>query len=405
MANTLTPYNPTFYAAEALILLQNALGMANRVYRGYEAERKGYNLGETVQVRKPSDFSVTSAPSSSTNDPYTTSQTITINQWNQVKFALTDKELTQSGSRVIEEHIQPAAYALANQVDTDLMSEYVNIPWYVGCSSTPTAVADLTLPRKVLVDNAGRQVDMDDGKIHCAVSPNFEQNLLASTHFHSSTLVGGTANQDSLMKGHLGTRFGIEFFRSHNVQQHTSGTVISTGSNNALALVGAHSKGASTISADGGNGSETMVAGDSFVIAGNSQRYVVTGTETLSSGANTAISIFPNLVADYDDNAVVTFALDTAESHATGRDDNTAAFHGNLLFHENAFGLVVVPLPEIGDGAGANMSTVTDDQTGLSIRSRMAYDDDNAKVKVTLDILYGVKTLEPNLAVRIQENV
>ena len=76
-----------------------------------------------------------------------------------------------------------------------------------------------------------------------------------------------------------------------------------------------------------------------------------------------------------------------------------------MLFHENAFGLVVVPLPEIGDGAGANMSTVTDDQTGLSIRSRMAYDDDNAKVKVTLDILYGVKTLEPNLAVRIQENV
>ena len=405
MANTLSPYNPTFYAAEALILLQNALGMANRVYRGYEAERKGYNLGETVQVRKPSDFSVTSAPSSSTNDPYTTSQTITINQWNQVKFALTDKELTQSGSRVIEEHIQPAAYALANQVDTDLMSEYVNIPWYVGCSSTPTAVADLTLPRKVLVDNAGKQVDMDDGKIHCAVSPNFEQNLLASTHFHSATLVGGTANQDALMKGHLGTRFGIEFFRSHNVQQHTSGTVITAGNDNVLALNGAHTQGATSLSLDGGNGSETMVAGDSFVIAGNSQRYVVTGTETLSTGANTAVAIFPALVADYSDNAAVTFAVSTTESHATGRDDNTDAFYGNMLFHENAFGLVVVPLPEIGDGAVDNLSTVTDDQTGLSIRSRMAYDDDNAKVKVTLDILYGVKTLEPNLAVRIQENV
>jgi hypothetical protein len=132
---------------------------------------------------------------------------------------------------------------------------------------------------------------------------------------------------------------------------------------------------------------------------------VVTGTETLSTGANTAVAIFPALVADYSDNAAVTFAISTTESHATGRDDNTDAFHGNMLFHENAFGLVVVPLPEIGDGAGANMSTVTDDQTGLSIRSRMAYDDDNAKVKVTLDILYGVKTLEPNLAVRIQENV
>jgi hypothetical protein len=406
MANTLSPYNPTFYAAEALILLQNALGMANRVYRGYEAERKGYNLGETVQVRKPSDFSVTSAPSSSTNDPYTTSQTITINQWNQVKFALTDKELTQSGSRVIEEHIQPAAYALANQVDTDLMSEYVNIPWYVGCSSTPTAVADITLPRKVLVDNAGKQVDMDDGKIHCAVSPNFEQNLLASTHFHSATLVGGTANQDALMKGHLGTRFGIEFFRSHNVQQHASGSAINGGDVTGLTLSAEGSQGATTIGLSNGTGTETLKAGDSFVIAGNSQRYVVTdATNTAGSGTYSNVGIFPALVTTYSSGANVTFAISTTESHATDRDDNTDAFYANMLFHENAFGLVVVPLPEIGDGAGANMSTVTDDQTGLSIRSRMAYDDDNAKVKVTLDILYGVKTLEPNLAVRIQENV
>jgi len=405
MANTLTPYNPTFYAAEALILLQNALGISNRVYRGYETERKGYNLGETVQVRKPSDFSVTSAPSSSTNDPYTTSQTITINKWYQVKFALTDKELTQTGSRVIDEHIQPAAYSLANQVDSDLMSEYVNIPWYVGCSATPTAVADITLPRKVLVDNAGRQVDMDDGKVHCAVSPNFEQNLLASTHFHSATLTGGTANQDALMKGHLGTRFGIEFFRSHNVQQHTSGTAIGGGDVTGLTLNGAGSKGDSTIAIANGSGVETFVAGDSFVIATNSQRYVVTATNTASGGAYSSVAIFPNLVAAYDSGAAITAAISTTESHATDRDDNTDAFHANMLFHENAFGLVVVPLPEIGDGAGANMSTVTDDQTGLSIRSRMAYDDDNAKVKVTLDILYGVKTLEPNLAVRIQENV
>jgi hypothetical protein len=50
MANVLSPYNPTFYAAEALILVQNALGMANRVYRGYEAERAGYGLGETILV-------------------------------------------------------------------------------------------------------------------------------------------------------------------------------------------------------------------------------------------------------------------------------------------------------------------------------------------------------------------
>ncbi len=403
MANVLSPYNPTFYAAEALILVQNALGIANRVYRGYEAERASYGLGETIQVRKPSDFSVTSAPSSSTNDPYTTSQTITINKWYQVKFALTDKELTQAGSRVVDEHIQPAAYALANQVDTDLMSLYTDIPWLVGVDSTPNAVSDITIPRKRLVDNAGAQVDMDDGKIHMAVTPNFEQALLGATHFHSATLVGGTANQDALMKGHLGTRFGIEFFRSHNVQTHTSGTAVGGGDVTGLTLTGAGSQGDTTIGISNGTGSETLVAGDSFVIAGNSQRYVVTATNTASSGTYSSVAIFPALVADYSSGAAVTFstAATTTETNA----DNSDSFYANMLFHENAFGLVVVPLPEIGDGAGARMSTVSDDQTGLSIRSRMAYDDDNAKVKVTLDILYGVKTLEPNLAVRVQENV
>lgn len=403
MANVLSPYNPTFYAAEALILVQNALGMANRVYRGYEAERAGYGLGETIQVRKPSDFSVETGGSSTTSDPYTTSQTITINQWKQVKFALTDKELTQAGSRVVDEHIQPAAYALANAVDSDLMSLYTDVPWLVGVDSTPNAVADLTIPRKRLVDNAGAQVDMDDGKIHMAITPNFEQALLGATHFHSATLVGGTANQDALMKGHLGTRFGIEFFRSHNVQTHTSGTAVGGGDVTGLTLSGAGSQGDTTIGISNGTGTETLVAGDSFVIAGNSQRYVVTATNTASSGTYSSVPIFPALVADYSSGAAVTFstAATTTETNA----DNSDSFYANMLFHENAFGLVVVPLPEIGDGAGARMSTVSDDQTGLSIRSRMAYDDDNAKVKVTLDILYGVKTLEPNLAVRVQENV
>ena len=398
MANVLSPYNPTFYAAEALIVLQSALGIANRVYRGYEAERTSYGLGESVQVRKPSDFSVETGGTSTTSDPYTTSQTITIDQWKQVKFALTDKELTQTGSRIIEEHIQPAAYALANNVDSALMSEYVNVPWLFGPNGDPgSAISDITGPRKILADNAGAQVDADDGNVHMAVTPTFEKNLLENTIFYQAQTAGGLANQEALLRGHLGTRYGVEVFRSHNVQQHASGTVVSA-SDQTGALNGAHTIGASTISVDGLNGTETLKPGDSFVIASDTQRYVVTTLATLSSGAHATVAIFPNLVAAYADDAVVTVAGGTAG-------ENNDAFHGNMMFHRNAFGLVVGPLPEIGDGAGAQMSTVSDDQTGLSIRSRIAYDDDTAKVKVTLDILYGVKTLEPNLAVRVQENV
>jgi hypothetical protein len=288
-------------------------------------------------------------------------------------------------------------------VDTQLASLYTDIPWLVGVDSTPNAVTDITIPRKQLVENAGAQVNMDDGKIHMAVTPNFEQALLGATHFHSATLVGGTENQDALMKGHLGTRFGIEFFRSHNIQTHTSGTAVGGGDVSGLTLSAEVSQGASTIGISNGTGTETLVAGDSFVIAGNTQRYVVTATNTAGSGTYTNVSIFPSAVVTYSSGAALTFS--TASTTTNTNQDNSDSFYANMLFHENAFGLVVVPLPEIGDGTGARMSTVTDDQTGLSIRSRMAYDDDTAKVKVTLDILYGVKTLEPNLAVRVQENV
>ena len=64
----------------------------------------------------------------------------------------------------------------------------------------------------------------------------------------------------------------------------------------------------------------------------------------------------------------------------------------------------MAPLPEIADGAGARISVISYDQSGLSVRSRVSYDDALATVKVTLDILYGVQCIEPELAVRIQEN-
>jgi hypothetical protein len=38
--------------------------------------------------------------------------------------------------------------------------------------------------------------------------------------------------------------------------------------------------------------------------------------------------------------------------------------------------------------------------TGLSVRARRFYDGNNSKLFMALDVLYGVKTLDPNLAVR-----
>ena len=94
----------------------------------------------------------------------------------------------------------------------------------------------------------------------------------------------------------------------------------------------------------------------------------------------------------YDDASVITFE-DASTTNFADR------YYSNIMFHRNAFAIALAPLPEIGNEAGARMSTIVDPRTKLSMRARVAYDDTNAKVLVTLDVLFGVKTIEPNLAV------
>jgi hypothetical protein len=141
-----------------------------------------------------------------------------------------------------------------------------------------------------------------------------------------------------------------------------------------------------------------LVAGDTFVLAGNTQRYVVAANATLSSGANASVTIYPALVQAYNSGTVITFETINVSNYAD-------AYYYNIMFHRNAFAFATAPLPMIGDGAGARMAVVTDPRTGLSLRSRVAYTDSTATVNVTLDVLFGVKCLDPNLAVICRRNV
>ena len=74
------------------------------------------------------------------------------------------------------------------------------------------------------------------------------------------------------------------------------------------------------------------------------------------------------------------------------------------MFHRNAFAVAFGALPAelIRRIAGAQVFVAQDQESGLSVRSRLYYDGDNSTVKVALDVLFGVKTLDPNLATRIR---
>ena len=379
MANTLGYYNPVFYAQEALIQLEMALGMASRVHRGYEAERRGYGRGEYVNIRRPSTFTAEDAPDDGGQNLTAESVQVQLAYWREAKFVLTDKELAFTGNQIISEHIRPAAYALATDIDDKLCDLYLHVPWYVDFSTVATAALCLEARQRLVLNNA----PMNDDNIPMMVDPYHEADLLALDVFAGAN-EGGSSGEQALQSGHIGKRWGMEFFTNQNVPTLTASTLADV----AGEVDGAHAAGVTEMTIDALTDAETVVIGDIFTIAGDTQSYVVRSADTVS-GNEITVTTAPALKVACTGGEVVTFAVAA----------NVAGTQG-MAFHKNAFALVTAPLPEMGNELGAKVATVTDPLTGLSLRSRIYYIGNSSAVHVALDVLYGVQILDHNLAVR-----
>jgi len=395
MPNTLSVYDPLFYAQEALIALEKSLGMAARVFRGYDDDQSGRERGSVISIRVPGAFSAQNAPS--TAQDITAAETqITLDQWKEVKFSLTDKELAYTNQRIIDEHIRPAAYALADNIDQALAALYKGVPWYTDLTS-PAALADITKVRQLMFDN--KVTLADEAKLHFMTSGLIEKELLDLSAFtqHQGAGDQGVASQ---MRGYLGKRFGFNFFANQNTPTATSASVA-----DAVGAVNngpGYAAGIKTININGVTASATFKAGDIVVITGHVQQYVLTADPTIDGTGAGSISIYgsPNvqgggLEAAVTNGQVVTFVL----SGGSG-----ASKVQNLAFHENAFALAMAKLPDFMDGQGVKVfSTPVDPASRLSVRARTWADPNNSKFFVALDVLYGVKTLDGNKAVRARD--
>jgi len=376
--NVLSIYDPYFYANEGLIALEASLGMAARVHRGYDKESKA--KGSTIEIRRPGTFVAQDAPSNDQNVEASGIE-MRLDYWKEVKFSLTDKELTFTGEEIIKEHIRPAVYALSKDIDSKLNGLAEFVPWFVDAQAV-TSIDDLTGVSQVMFEN---RVPMDDGNLSLEVGSTLRAGF---QKLFSSNNLAGAASQEVLRTGHIGNWLGFELFGNQNVGAHVKGTC----SVAALAVNGAFAKGATSINLDAAAVTGTLALGDSFAITGDAQRYVVVNSTgvTASGNAFTGVQIYPPLAQAVADNAVVTVSL--------------MNYTNSVAFHTNAFALGMAPLSDIGEQLGnARVASVVDPKSGLAMRSRIWYAPDASAVKVALDVLYAVKCLDGNLGCRLRK--
>ncbi|MEK9721883.1 MAG: hypothetical protein VW405_00180 [Rhodospirillaceae bacterium] len=385
VANTLGNYNPAFYANTALIWLSKALGLGNRVYRGFDEERKTFGKGDTINIRRPSTFTAASAPATAA-DLNTTTVAITLDQWKEVKFKLSDKEMAYTGERIVQEHIAPAAYALADNVDTALATLCAQVPHAVF-GSTAATVADISSVRKELFDN---KVPMrDESKLHFMIGGAEESDLnqIAAFSQHQGAASAGVSTQ---MTGQLGQRYGLNFFANQNRPTIT----YAARTDDAGALTANAALGATSIAVDGLGTSEVISAGTILTFDGTGESYATAADVTMAAGAGT-LTLTEGLRQAEDNND--TFAIPAAQDNDT---------HDlNLAFHSNFAGLAFARLPDFAEydnSLGAQVFSVQDPVTGLAVRARIYYVGNSSEMHVALDTLYGYKLLDGNLACRYE---
>ena len=398
-------------AAEAIRVLDNNCVMGNLVYRGYEEEFSkkinGYTVGETISVRRPTDFTVRDGATASIQDVVEGKFSIAVDKQKGVDFKFTSSDLTLQIGQLSERVIKPAMVQLANQIDRDVAALYKDVWNWVGTAGqTINSFTDFAKAPERLDLGA---VPQDDRS--AVLSPTDQWGMLGS----QTSLYMQDVAKDAYRRGKLGMIGNIDTYSSQNVQTHTGGTRDNTtplvkGASQTTNWATSKDTGTMTLNTDGWDASVTIKQGDVFTIDGvyavnpvtkvtlpHLQQFVVKAdaTANATTTSTTTLTISPPIItsgafqtvsAAPDDGATVTVVGSASTGYAQ-----------NMVFHKNAFSLVMVPMvapPGAVDVARKSYN-------GYSVRVIPYYDGTNDASNWRLDVLYGVKTVDARLATRL----
>ncbi len=342
--------------------------------------------GDSVNVRVPlaqavTDVSPNQGPVTPVDNTYE-ARSLKLDRWRKAGFYLTDKERGELAGAQVPMQLNEAVKALANDVNAAILSQYAKVWSAVGAPGT--AVFNGT------TWNAATSVLRDGlAALSRQVVPNADRRLVLHPVTYSGALgvegfvlANQRGNAGALNDRSLGRLLGMDWYEDQAVPAHAS-TALSAG---AATVNGVNAAGATTVSIAKLTNTAPLVAGDIITIASGpaAGQYVVTTGITLAVG-NTSVAISPPLRGATAGGESVT--LLAAQNRV------------NLMFHRDAFHFASRPL--VSDAASDMMRSIADPVSGVALRMEMIRQ--NKQDYIEFDILYGVTSFRPELAVRVVE--
>lgn len=396
MSNSLlTPTQVTRKALQILHQKLNFIGSINRNYDDSYAQA-GAKIGDTLKIRLPNQYSVRSGATMQAQDTTETSVSLQMATQKGVDLNFTSVELALSIDDFASRILEPAMAVLAANIEADAFNMALDVYQAVDNVGNAATFAKTLLGRKRLVD---------------ALAPQDENRTLILDTQANIDLVDALKGlfQDSTeiarqyREGKVGRTAGFgTIYENTILPTQTTGTALSA---TTYTVNGANQTG-STVTIQ--TGATTFKKGDVVTFAGCNrvhpetkadtgvlQQFVVTA-DYAGGGGNLAVS--PAIV--------VTGATQNVSASPTNGGavvkigGASAIYKPSLAFHRDAFAFVSadLPMPKAAQFAAREV------YDGISMRIWQGDDIINDKFPCRIDVLYGYKTIRPQLACRILNN-
>ncbi|MDB5476491.1 MAG: hypothetical protein JWP49_2002 [Phenylobacterium sp.] len=396
MANAIL--TPTAVTREALRVLHQKLNFVGSITREYDDSfaRQGAKVGDTLKVRLPNQYVVRSGPTLAAQDTTETSVDLKVQTQKGVDLNFTSVDLTLSLDEFSDRVVEPAMSVLAANIEADAMNMYKDIYNQVSNLGAAATFAKVLQGRKTLVDNLA---PLNGRTCNLNTQDNVDLVDALKGLFNDQTIV---AKQNR--EGFMGRTAGFDFMENTLWPRHASGT--ETGGTPTITINGAGQTGASIIVANAS--SKTLKQGDVITLPGVNrvhpetkadtgiqQQFVVTADVT---AGGTTVGVSPAIITSGATQNVSGSPTNTGNVVKVG---NASQVYGlSLAYQKGAFAFASADMV-MPRGVDFSAREVFD---GVSMRIVRQYDINNDKFPCRLDVLYGYKTIRPQLACRLANN-
>lgn len=389
-------------AKSALAILKNMLTFSANVNRDWEDEftgnmSRGYAPGNTINIKRPPRYTYRAGRVAVPQATVESTVPLTLQQGGcDIQFTMGEKTLSLTK---LEDKIAAAIAPVVNEIDRQglQLAHYATFNTLNPTGALPTSQA---LAIQAMTDMNARLDEMAAPRIMG------QRTFINSPRVNGSMIQGMAGmfnNSGSLDKqfnsGILVPSFGLKVGMDQNVDTHTNGTQVVTGT----AVNGAGQTGSNiAVAATGGTITRGTVITLPGVFAVNPQSRVSTGvlaqyviTADLPAGA-TSLPISPALTASG--------AFQNASASPTSGGNflivgaASTTYQTNVAYHKDAFTLAMVPMATPSAGTGVKSHQESDD--GFTVKVTSFFDGTNDVEITRIDVLFGWAATYPELSAK-----